>query len=214
LQKDFGTTMVFLFIIVTMLFIYGIKYRYFLIVLGFGVLSSPFAWFFALNEKRRDRIRVFIDPERDPLGAGMNVSRSKLAIGSGQITGKGLFEGPQTQNSAVPVKESDFIFSVIGEELGFIGALIIILLIMVLLIRCIYIAMNAREHFGSFMVVGISSMFAIHFIENIGMSIGILPVTGIPLPFISAGGSSMVTNLTAVGILLSISMRQKKVIFQ
>jgi rod shape determining protein RodA len=214
LQKDFGTTMVFIFILIMMLFVYGLQYRYFIIALGIGIVSSPLAWFFVLNENRRNRIRVFLDPEMDPSGASLNVIRSKMAIGSGQVFGKGLFSGPQTQNSAVPVKESDFIFSVIGEELGFVGAILIIALILMLVLRLTYIAMNAREPFGAFLVVGVCAMFCVHFIENIGMSIGLFPVTGIPLPFVSAGGSSLISNLIAIGIVLSVSMRRKKVIFQ
>ncbi|MFZ5985961.1 MAG: FtsW/RodA/SpoVE family cell cycle protein, partial [Bacillota bacterium] len=170
-------------------------------------------WFFVLNEKRKDRIRVFFNPELDPLGSGWNVIRSKMAIGSGQIFGKGLFKGIQTQNSSVPVKESDFIFSVVGEELGFVGAVIILVLVFFILMRCVYIAKNARDSYGSFLVTGVTSFLAIHFIENIGMSIGLLPVTGIPLPFVSAGGSSMLTNYIAMGIVLSVSMRRQRVIF-
>lgn len=213
IQKDFGTTMVFMFIFFVMLFIYGIKYKYILISFWVCLMTTPFFWFFILNEKRKDRIRFFLNPELDPLGAGFNVSRSKMAIGSGQIYGKELFRGIQTQNSSVPVNESDFIFSVIGEELGFIRCVIIISLIFFILLRCLYIAKGSRDLYGSFMVIGVSSMFAIHYIENIGMSIGLLPVTGIPMPFVSAGGSAMITNYLAIGLVMSVSMRRKKVIF-
>ena len=145
-----------------------------------------------------------------------------MTIGSGQLFGKGLFHGLQTQNSSsvirssnfnVPEKQNDFIFSVIGEELGFIGSIAVLLLIFFILFRCLYIARNSRDEYGSFMVIGITAIFAFHFIENIGMCIGVLPVTGIPLPFISQGGSSLVTNYISVGILLSVSMRRKRTIF-
>lgn len=212
-QKDFGTTAVFIFVFFVLVFMCGLHYKYILMMLGALAMSAPVLWFFVLNEKRKDRIRVFFNPELDPLGSGWNVIRSKMAIGSGQVFGKGLFKGIQTQNSSVPVKESDFIFSVVGEELGFVGAVIILLLIFFILMRCIYIASNARDFYGSFVVIGVTGFLGIHFIENIGMSIGVLPVTGIPLPFVSAGGSSMLTNFIALGVVLSVSMRRQKIIF-
>lgn len=212
-QHDYGTSLVFIFIFFIMLFICGIPYKYILALLGMLVSSFPFIWFYVLNEKRKDRIRVFLSPELDPLNAGFNVIRSKTAIGSGQLYGKGLFEGIQTQHNGVPVKESDFIFSVIGEELGFIGCAVIILLMLFILLRCLHIAKNSRDSYGSFLVIGLGAMIAFHFIQNVGMCIGLLPVTGIPLPFISSGGSSMLTNYVAVGIILSVSMRRKKAIF-
>lgn len=212
-EKDFGTTMVFVFIFFVMLFICGLPYKLILILLSICTASLPLIWQFVLNDVRRKRILVFLNPDLEPLGAGMNVIRSKLAIGSGQIFGKGLYDGLQTQTGGVPVRESDFIFSVIGEELGFIGCMAVVILFFLLLVRSIYVARNSRDSFGAFLVVGVSAMFAFHIIENIGMSIGLLPVTGIPLPFISAGSSSIVTNYLAVGVILSVSMRRKKAIF-
>jgi rod shape determining protein RodA len=212
-EKDFGTVLVYMFMFFVLIFICGLPYKYIITMLGTFILSTPLIWFFVLNDKRRNRILVFLDPELDPLGAGFNVIRSKMAIGSGQVYGKGIFKGIQAQNGTVPVSESDFIFSVVGEELGFIGAVIIILLFCFILIRCIYIAKNARDSYGMFVIVGITSMWAFHAIENIGLSIGVLPCTGIPLPFVSTGGSYMLTSFIAVGIVLSISMRRKKEIF-
>lgn len=212
-EKDFGTTMVFVFIFFVMLFICGLPYKLILIILSVCTASLPFIWKFVLNDIRRKRILVFLNPDLEPLGAGMNVIRSKLAVGSGQIFGKGLFNGLQTQTGGVPVRESDFIFSVIGEELGFIGCMIIVILFFSLLIRFIYVAKNSRDSFGAFLVVGVTSMYAFHIIENIGMSIGLLPVTGIPLPFVSAGPTSIITNYLAAGIILSVSIRRKKAIF-
>lgn len=212
-QPDYGTAMVFVFMIGVMIFISGVKYKYILGLVIAAIPASVFAWFFLLNEKRRNRIRVFINPGSDASDSGYQVLQSIRTIGSGQLSGKGLFQGIQTQHGNVPVKESDFIFTVIGEELGFIGAVIILILVFVLLMRCLYIAKNSRDPFGSFLVVGLTSMMAIHFIENIGMCIGMMPITGIPLPFISNGGSAMVTNYIAIGIILSVSMRRKKAIF-
>lgn len=215
MQRDIGTALVFIFAFIVMLFIYGIPYRYFLIALGTFAASAPILWFFVIPEKYphiKNRILTFIFPETDLQGSGWQVSRSKIAIGSGQLFGKGLFHGLQTQNSSF-YKQNDFIFSVIGEELGFIGSMLVIVIIFFILFRCIYISINSRDAYGSFMVVCITSVLGFHFIENIGMCIGVLPVTGIPLPFVSQGGSSLITNYLNVGILLSVSMRRKKAIF-
>lgn len=213
LQRDFGTTMVFLFILLAMIIAHGTKIRHLILVGSIFIMTSPLIWFFVLNDRRKERILVFLNPERDPLGSGYNVIRSKMTVGSGQIFGKGIFQGVQTQNFGVPVQESDFVFSAIGEELGFVGALFIITLVIFLILRCTYISLNSRDIFGSYLVVGVSAMLGFHFIENIGMNIGILPVTGIPLPFISAGGSSMVTNYIAIGVVMSVSLRRKRNLF-
>lgn len=213
LQKDLGTALVFGFIFLIFIYIVGIPYRYIFIMCGILALSLPFIWVYVLNDARRERILTFISPDRDPQGAGYNVIMSKMAIGSGQLFGQGYGSGLQTQNRSVPVNESDFIFSVVGEELGFIGGIIIILLGLMLLLRCIYIAKDSSDSYGSFLTIGITAMLAFNFIENIGMSMGLLPVTGLPLPFISAGGSAVLTNYIAIGIVMSVSSRRKKLLF-
>lgn len=223
LQRDIGTAMVFIFSFIIMLFIYGIPYKYFLIAIGACLAAAPVLWFFVIPKyfkHIRSRIISFLYPESDLLGAGMQVYRSKMTIGSGQLFGKGLFHGIQTQNSSsvvssyyVPEKQTDFIFSVIGEELGFIGSLAVLIIIFFILFRGIYIATQSRDAYGTFVVICIISMLAFHFFENIGMCIGVLPVTGIPLPFISQGGSSLIANYINVGIMLSVSMRRKRAIF-
>lgn len=210
LQKDIGTAMVFAFIFIIFIFIVGIPYRYIFILFGGALLSSPFIWVYALNGKRRERILTFISPERDPQDAGFNVLRSKWAIGSGQISGQGYGNGILTQNKGVPVNESDFIFSAVGEEFGFIGGIVIILIALFIILRCIYIAKNASDSYGAFLVIGFTGMLAFNFIENIGMSMGLLPVTGLPLPFVSQGGTAMLANYMAIGIMLSVSMRCKR----
>lgn len=213
LQKDLGTALVFGFIFLVFIYMAGIPYRYIFIMCGGLALSLPFIWVYVLNDARRERILTFISPDRDPQGAGYNVIMSKMAIGSGQLFGQGYGSGLQTQNRSVPVNESDFIFSVVGEELGFIGGIIIILLGLILLLRCIYIAKDSSDSYGSFLTIGITAMLAFNFIENIGMSMGLLPVTGLPLPFVSAGGSAVLTNYIAIGIVLSVSSRRKKLMF-
>lgn len=223
MQPDIGTATVFMFAFIIMLFIYGVPYRYFLISIGVFAATVPVLWFFIIPQKFphiKHRILTFIFPELDLQGAGMQVYRSKMTIGSGQLFGKGLFNGLQTQNSSslssvlyVPEKQTDFIFTVIGEELGFIGSVAVILIIFFILFRCIYIAANSRDAYGSFIAICIASMMGFHFLENIGMCIGVTPVTGIPLPFVSQGNSALIANYLNVGILLSISMRRKKTIF-
>jgi len=216
MQPDVGTAMVFVFSFVVMLFIYGIPYRYFLIAAGLFVAAAPVLWFYVLPMKQFDHIRSriisFIFPESDLLGSGLQVYRSKMAIGSGQLFGKGIFGRLDSQAGtyAVPKQETDFIFSVIGEGMGFVGSVAFILIVFFFLFRCVYISMNSRDPYGSFMVICITAMFAFHFIENIGMCIGLLPVTGIPLPFVSQGNSSLIANYLNVGILLSVSMRRKR----
>ena len=210
LQKDLGTAMVFAFIFFLFIYIAGIPYRYIFILCGLAGLSLPFIWVYVLNEKRRDRILTFISPERDPQGGGFNVMMSKLAIGSGQFTGQGLGNGLQTQSRNVPVNESDFIFSVVGEELGFIGGCIILLLGLCILLRIIYISRNSSDTYGSFICMGVAGMIGFNFIENTGMSMGLLPVTGLPLPFVSQGGTAMLANYVAIGLVLSVSLRRKR----
>jgi len=213
LQPDYGTALVFLFIIFVMIFVCGLPYKYILAAVVALIPTSLLTWFFLLNDKRRERILVFLDPSRDPQGAGWQVRYAIRAIGSGQLFGKGLFKGVLNRRNMVPVKESDSIFAVVGEELGFVGSMFMIVLIFIIILRCIHIAKNSRDLFGSFLSVGICGMLGFHFIQNIGMNIGLLPLTGIPLPFVSQGGSAMLTNYIAVGILLSISMRRKKAMF-
>ncbi len=210
LQKDLGTALVFMFIFLTFIYIVGIPYRYIFILCGGLMLSLPFIWLYVLNDARKERILTFIFPEKDPLGGGYHVMISKMAIGSGKLFGQGYGNGIQTQSGSVPVNESDFIFSVIGEELGFIGGMIIIIIGLFIIIRCISIAKNASDSYGSFLVVGVTAMLAFNFIENIGMSIGLLPITGLPLPFVSQGGTAMLAYYIAIGLVLSVSLRRKR----
>jgi rod shape determining protein RodA len=210
LQKDLGTALVFTFIFICFIYIAGIPYRYIFIMCGSMMLSLPFIWVYVLNDKRRDRILTFISPESDPLKGGYHVIMSKMAIGSGQLLGQGYGSGIQTQSGNVPVNESDFIFSVVGEEFGFIGGVIIILLGLFIILRCIYIAKNSSDSYGSFIVIGVTAMISFNFIENIGMGIGLLPVTGLPLPFVSQGGTAMMAYYIAIGLVLSVSLRSKR----
>ena len=213
LQPDFGTAMVFIVIIAGILFAAGISYKY--IVSAFVVVgaSVPLAWNFFLREYQKNRIRVLLDPESDPLGTGYHVMQSKIAIGSGGITGKGFGQGTQTQLGYLPVKHTDFIYSVIGEEFGIIGSVLVALMLFGLVARCIYVAKNATSKFGSYICIGVACMFMAHIFENIGMCVGIMPVTGIPLPFFSYGGSSILANMMAIGLVESVAMRKNEINF-
>lgn len=211
-QPDLGTSLVYMAIMCGMLFIAGIRMRLVEIMLGAMVLIAPLGWF-ALQSYQKERILVFLNPNIDPFGAGYHIIQSKIAIGSGLIFGKGLFEGTQSQLNFLPENHTDFIFSVIGEELGFIGCVIALILLFLLIYRALIIAKNATDPFGMMVATGIASMWAFEVLINVGMTTGIMPVTGIPLPFISYGVSALTTNLLSVGLLLNISLRQKKFMF-
>ncbi|HNR04958.1 MAG TPA: rod shape-determining protein RodA [Bacillota bacterium] len=212
LQPDAGTALVFIFISIFMLFAAGISYKIIAGAFGAFLISLPVMWKL-LKPYQQSRILVFLNPELDPMDKGYHVIQSKTAIGSGQLWGKGLFEGTQNNLGFVLERHTDFIFSVIGEELGLIGALVLMMLFLWLLLRCIHIAKVSKDDYGMLICVGIISMFLFHILENIGMTIGLMPVTGIPLPFISYGGSSLLTNMAAVGLVLNVGMRRQVIRF-
>lgn len=213
LQPDFGTAVVFLVIMAFMIFYLGIKYRYIALAIGIMIIAVPLIYHFVLNPIQQNRINVFLNPELEPLGSGYNAIQSKMAVGSGMLFGTGILKGSQTQNGYLPIKSSDFIFSVISEEFGFIGSVIVIILFVVMLFRLIKISKNASDDFSRFMVIGVAGMIFFHFVENIGMTIGLLPITGVPLPFVSYGGSSLITNGIAIAIALNVSARKSKDVF-
>jgi rod shape determining protein RodA len=211
LQPDWGTAFVYICILVGILFASRISLKYVLTGLGLITVVAPIAYYFLMNDDQRSRIIVFLNPEAaDSSAEAYQVTQSKLAIGSSGLTGKGLFkEGSLASLDYVPDRHTDFIFAVTVEAVGFIGGLILILLYFTLILRALYIATKARDKFGYLMVVGVVAMFTFHVIENIGMTMGVLPITGIPLPFMSYGGSSMLTNMIAFGIVLNVSMRRQ-----
>ena len=205
LQPDAGSAMVFLFMFAAMIFVAGISFKYIIpAVLGFAAFL-PLAYMFLLSEYQKHRIQVFFNPDMDKLGSGYNVIQSKIAVGSGQLFGKGFLKGTQNQLGFLPTKHTDFIFSVIAEELGFIGALFVILVLFLIIARCIKASQEANDSFGKYLCLGIAAMLIFHTFENVGMCIGLMPVTGIPLPFISYGGTSLLTNMIAVGVVLSVT---------
>lgn len=213
LQPDAGTAMVYLFIFMVMIFIAGIDWRYIAVAFGSLALFAVVVWNFFLSQYQYERFLAFISPESAPLTYGYHVLQSKIAVGSGQITGKGLFQGVQTQLGYLPEKQTDFIFAVIGEEAGLIGCVFVIAILMFMIIRCISIGRNAKTSLGTYICIGVAAMWLFHTFENIGMTIGITPVTGIPLPFFSYGGSAIVTNFMALGLVLNVRMRKKTINF-
>lgn len=209
MQPDWGTAFVFLVVMVCMLFVGRIKWRY--IIAAAGVLGAglPLAYFYVMSPDQRGRIDVFLDPSKDPTGKGYNVIQSKISIGSGQMTGKGFFsDGTLAQLKYVPERHTDFIFAGIVEGIGFVGGVIIIVLYFLLIFRWLWVAIKAKDSFGTCIAVGCTGMLLAHVFENIGMTIGLMPVTGIPLPFISYGGSNLLTNMMAVGLIQNVWMRR------
>ncbi len=166
-----------------------------------------------LQDYQRDRLTLFLHPEQDPLGGGYHLIQSRIAIGSGQLWGRGLFHGTQTQLSFIPEQHTDFIFSALGEELGFMGALAVVLAFWFICLRLIIIAQNAKDNFGSLLAIGVLSMIVFQVVVNIGMTIGLAPITGIPLPWMSYGRSSLLTNFIAIGIVESVANFQHRLKF-
>lgn len=213
LQPDLGTALTFAIIWGAMLLVSNIKKRYVAAVAGLGFAAMPIVYQFFLKDYQKHRILTFLNPAADPTGTGWNVAQAKIAIGSGQLWGRGLGHGPQSQLNFVPFKHTDFIFAALAEETGFVGAFAIILLFAVILFRALRIAMLSRDYFGMFMATGIFAMLFFHIVINIGMNLGVMPVTGIPLPLVSSGGTSVVITLLCIGILESIFIRYKKIDF-
>ena len=213
MQPDYGTAMAFIVAVCLMLFTAGIDKKYIIVAILLIAIGIPLAYNFVLPEHAKTRIEVFLNPNIDPRGAGYNIIQSKLAIGAGKFLGMGLLKGNQTQLGYLYPKTTDFIFSVIGEELGFIFSSAVIVLYVVMITKTIYVAKTAKNDLGSYIAIGIAGIFLFHMVENIGMTMGLLPITGVPLPFVSYGGSSMITNFMCIAMLLNISGRRQKTIF-
>ncbi|AJE40677.1 rod shape-determining protein RodA [Streptomyces nodosus] len=209
LMPDLGTVLVLLTIILGALLASGASNRWIFGLLTAGVLGCVVVWqLHILDEYQIDRFAAFANPSLDPSGVGYNTNQARIAIGSGGLTGSGLFHGSQTTGQFVPEQQTDFVFTVAGEELGFVGAGLIIALLGVLLWRACRIARETTELYGTIVAAGIVAWFAFQSFENIGMTLGIMPVTGLPLPFVSYGGSSMFAVWVAVGLLQSIRVQR------
>ncbi len=212
-QPDFGTAAAYIVAAALMIISAGINKKYIIGTIILVVVSVPLIYNFILPDHAKARIDIFLNPESDPRGAGYNIIQSKLAIGAGGLTGMGLLKGNQTQLGFLYPKTTDFIFAVIGEEMGFVIAGTVIILYVLLITKGIYVAKTAKDETGALIAAGITGIFLFHVVENIGMVMGLLPITGVPLPFISYGGSSLITNFILIGILLNISSKRQKTIF-
>lgn len=209
LQPDMGSTLVFIFMFICLMFVAKLSYKYILPIGVLGIASLPLIYQYVLKNYQKWRIQVFFNPELEPRGAGYHVIQSKIAVGSGQMWGKGYLQGTYNQMGYLPTKHTDFIFSVISEEVGFIGAMLVVAALFLLVYKCFRTAQKADNAFGRYICVGVGAMLLFHIFENVGMCIGLMPVTGIPLPFVSYGGSSLLTNMVAIGLVLSVSYHNK-----
>lgn len=221
IQPDLGTALVYVAIMVGMLYIAGANWKLLTSLFGGGIAVAigyiwgiwKFGWPSPIKPHQLNRFLVLFDPNIDRQGIGWNVRQAKIAIGNGGLLGQGLGSGSQSSGQFLPEQWTDFIFAVFAEELGFIGVAVLLLLFVFMLYRCIRIAMSAKDIFGSLAATGIMTMYLFHIVENVGMNIGLMPVTGIPLPFVSYGGSAMLTNFMGLALLLNIYVRRQKLIF-
>lgn len=204
-QPDLGTALILLLLGALIFFVAGVRLWKFGLVGVAGLALLPIAWRY-MHDYQRKRILTFLNPESDPLGDGYNILQSKIAIGSGGFSGKGFLNGSQSQLSFLPEKQTDFIFTMLSEEFGFVGGVAIILLYALIISYGIMIALNCRNHYGRLMAIGVTGLLFLHVFVNIGMTMGLLPIVGAPLPLLSYGGTIMMTILAAFGFLLNVNL--------
>ena len=212
-EPDMGTAIIFGAVWVGMVLVAGARVRHVLMLGGFLLAAIPFATLAVLGDYQRDRIALFFNPNSDPLGGGFNILQAEISVGSGGIFGKGLTNGSQTQLDFLQTPTTDYIFSVLGEELGLIGALVLLALFTALLFRAIRVATLARDEFGRLLASGIAIMILFQVFVNIAVNVRLLPVTGLPLPFISQGGSSLIMLFVGLGLLQSVLLRHRQIEF-
>jgi rod shape determining protein RodA len=208
LQPDFGSALILFSLWLSLILLTGIKKSHLIFIVGILIFSSLILWLFIFQDYQKQRISVFLNPSLDPLGRGYNVSQAMIAIGSGQLWGKGLSFGSQSQLKFLPESQTDFIFAVLAEELGLAGVILLLGLFFFLFYRLIKIAKNTRDNFASYLIISTIIIFFVQTIVNIGGNLGLLPITGITLPFVSYGGSSLISNLILVGLIESIVIRE------
>jgi rod shape determining protein RodA len=206
-QPDLGTAITLIPIFLSILFIAGVGFRYILSIILLGISLTPYIWNH-LKEYQRNRILIFLNPSADPLGAGYHLIQSKIAVGSGGLWGKGYLMGTQNRLNFLPAQHTDFIFSLLSEEWGFVGALLTLTLFLLIILRGIDIAFSSHDRLGLVLAMGVVATLTFHVLINVGMVTGLMPITGLPLPFLSYGGSSVVSTLMGVGFLLNIRMRR------
>lgn len=209
-QNDTGTSLVIAAVVVSVIAVSGARTRWVVGLIGGGILGILAAVQLGLlREYQVDRLTSFINPAGDTQGAAYNANQARIAIGGGGWSGYGLFQGPQTQGNFVPVNESDFIFTVVGEEFGFVGSAILIVLLGIILWRGVMIALRADDMYGRLVATGVVAWIGFQMFENIGMTLGIMPITGIPLPFVSAGGTSMMATWIGIGLLENVRLHAR-----
>jgi rod shape determining protein RodA len=213
LQPNLSTALIILSIGAVMLIVSGLRWRHALLLAIGSVASVLLGWRYLLQDYMKDRVLMFLDPTKVPVADRYNIDQAVISIGSGSWLGRGLFSGSQSQLHFLRVRHTDFIFSVTAEELGFVGALVLIVLFALLLWRLVHIAGIARDMFGRLIVTGVVTMILLQFVVNIGMNLNMVPVSGMPLPFISYGGSSLLTMLIGIGLAESVAMRHRKIEF-
>lgn len=208
LQPDFGSALVLVVLGLFLILLVDRCFKNFIKIIILLILIAISAWFFVLQDYQKDRVLTLINPQRDPFGSGYQVAQSVIAVGSGQFLGRGFGLGSQSQLKFLPEAKTDFVFSVIAEELGFVSAFLVLVLYFILFWRMFKIIKSTYDDFSSLAIFGIGIIFFVQIIINIGMNLGIAPITGIPLPFLSYGGSSLIMSLIAVGIVESVAMHQ------
>jgi rod shape determining protein RodA len=210
LQPDLGTSLVFFAILGGMLFMAGASLRWLGVLAAAGLAALPLVWTYVLHDYQRERLTSFLDPASDPLGAGFQLLTAQQAVASGGLLGAGLTNGAQNQSDLLPVQTTDFVFAILAEELGFVGCVVVFLLFAALIWRVLAIGWRSRDPFGLMVGAGIASMILFQLTVNVGMVLGIMPITGIPLPFITHGGSSLISLAVGLGVLQSIAIRQRR----
>lgn len=209
-QPDLGTSLVFVAIMAGMLFMSGASLRWLGVLAGTTIALMPFIWANVLKDYQKERLTAFLDPNPDLQGSGYQLFQSQIAVGSGGLMGKGLTNGTQNQLDFLPVQTTDFVFAILAEELGFIGGIVVFVLFIALFWRILAAAWRSEDPVGSMIGVGIASMIFFQLIVNVGMVIGIMPITGIPLPFITHGGASLISLAAGLGILQSVNIHQTR----
>ena len=214
MQPDLGSATVFIVFTAALLFIYGVPTRYLLSLVGIALVSFPFLWLYGLEEYQRERLLIFLDPEaHSDSRFAWQIIQSIIATGSGGMYGRGYMQGTQTQLSFLPESQSDFIFSTIAEELGFVGGAFVIIIYLLMVWRILSIARTSKDRLGQLICVGIAAIFLYHLLINIGMAIGVMPVIGIPLPLVSYANSSLISMMLGLGVVISVALRRAKTIF-
>jgi rod shape determining protein RodA len=208
MQPDLGTSLTYLSVLITGAFLAGLKWKYVAAIAVVGVLVGPIGYMYGLKDYQRARLTAFMDPDRDPRGTGYQVIQSQIAVGNGGMFGKGVTKGTQTQLRFLPVPHTDFIFSAFAEEHGFVGVVVVLSLYFVMIMRIVQNAQQAPDRAGMYICMGVAGLFLFHMLVNVGMVVGRMPVTGIPLPFMSAGGSSIWSNFLALGLVNNVRLRR------